>query len=194
MEERVELAGGGRLLVRRSGERAVLEVCREEDGRGLYKAWICGPGGRMLLGTLLPEGGELRLRRELPVSQLEGRGCWPVRGGECCLAFAFSKGGDGQADPHGWTREEQPARLFSDPVLQRAAGQIRGALRRDSEEGFQLAVPFDPGRPVGLVPAFCFARLGQLNGKNYFIFQFNQKGIPVFSYKEERRMHTKGAT
>lgn len=194
MEEHMELTGGGRLLVRDGGERAVLEVRRPEDGRGLYKAWICGQGGRMLLGTLMPEDGELRLRRELSVAELGRKGCWPIRGGECCLAFAFRQG-EGERDiPEGWAKEEQPARLFSDPVLRHAAEQVETALRRDREGGFQLALPFDPGRPVGLSPVFCFAHLRRLAGRDYFIFQFNQSGIPTFPHKEGREAHTKGAT
>lgn len=65
---------GGAVTVRREGDQAICQAIRASDGSGFYKAWLHGAGKRFLLGTLIPEGGALRLRRALPVAQLERRG------------------------------------------------------------------------------------------------------------------------
>ena len=66
MEQRIEMRGGGSLTFRQEGTKLHLEVERPEDGRGLYKAWLRGSrGGKLLLGTLAPERGRLRLQRSL---------------------------------------------------------------------------------------------------------------------------------
>ena len=62
MEQRIEMRGGGSLTFRQEGTKLQLEAERPEDGRGLYKAWLRGSrGGKLLLGTLAPERGRLRL-------------------------------------------------------------------------------------------------------------------------------------
>ena len=54
--ERFSLAGGqGWLTVEESGGRARCAAELPEDGKGLYKGYLCGTGGRALLGTFLPE-------------------------------------------------------------------------------------------------------------------------------------------
>ena len=91
MEQRMEMAGGGTLLLRQEGPRVRLEAERPADGKGLYKVWLHGDrGGKLLLGTLVPEGGCLRLSRTLSVGELERAGCWPGFRVEAPLAFAFS--------------------------------------------------------------------------------------------------------
>ena len=68
MEERMKMRGGGTLTLRREGARVRMEAERSEDGQGLYKVWLHGDhGGKLLLGTLVPEQGRLMLRRTLPV-------------------------------------------------------------------------------------------------------------------------------
>ena len=58
--ERFSLAGGqGWLTVEESGGRARCAAELPEDGKGLYKGYLCGTGGRALLGTFLPEDGLL---------------------------------------------------------------------------------------------------------------------------------------
>lgn len=53
--ERFSLAGGqGWLTVEESGGRARCAAELPEDGKGLYKGYLCGTGGRALLGTFLP--------------------------------------------------------------------------------------------------------------------------------------------
>ena len=77
---------GGAVTVRQEGDRAVCQAIRAADGGGLYKAWLLGGGERVLRGTLIPEGGALRLRRVMEVEALKRQGVWPPEGGEVVLA------------------------------------------------------------------------------------------------------------
>ena len=75
MEERMKMRGGGTLTLRREGARVRMEAERSEDGQGLYKVWLHGDqGGKLLLGTLAPEGDALRLSRTMSVGTLERAG------------------------------------------------------------------------------------------------------------------------
>ena len=79
MEEQLTMRGGGTLTLHQVGPRVHMEAERPSDGLGLYKVWLHGEqGGKLLLGTLAPEGGALRLRRTLSVGALEPAGCGPL--------------------------------------------------------------------------------------------------------------------
>lgn len=157
------------------GPRAVVEVWREDDGEGLYKAYLAGQGSRCLLGTLMPEGGRLFLRRTLSIDSLRRQGVWPVRQVEEELVCSF--------------RERAPEIAWEDEVLRRSARRLpRHTVRREGE-GFSLSFPFDPRAPFPLVPAFCFARLegGRL------IFSFQKGGVPyIFQDDGKNREEVQG--
>lgn len=117
MVEKIMLEGGGTLSLREDGPRVHTEARRQNDGQGLYKVWLRGGGkGRLLLGTLVPEGGELVLSRTLSRRTLEDAGCWPVAGGRAVMAYPFTEESAGE-----WYWEEEPWKLVSDPVLVQAA-------------------------------------------------------------------------
>ena len=61
----------GAVTVCQEGERAICRAICPDDRGGLWKAWLLGEGGKALLGTLIPEGGAMRLRRSIDVAQLE---------------------------------------------------------------------------------------------------------------------------
>ena len=149
--------------VQEQGPRAVVEVWREDDGAGLYKAYITGQSGRCLLGTLMPENGRLFLRRTLTVDSLKRQGVWPVTGVEEIMACSF--------------RESAPVVCWEDPVLRRAARDLPRHTVRRVRDGFALSFPFDSRSPFPLIPAFCFARVegGQL------ILSFQKNGMPYIS-------------
>lgn len=167
------LKGGGKLTLWEEGALVQLQAFRNNDGRGLYKVWVHGPGGCRLLGTLAPEGDALRLRRRLTRSELERDHCWPVTGGETVLAFSFAQSG--------WKREEHPERLVTDVVLRQA---LRGQtmLLRRRERSFCLAANFDTGRPFPLTPLFCLARPEQVEGRSHAVFYFDGEGNPVLPH------------
>ena len=171
LEQRViQLRGGGRLTVRQDGRLVQMQVSRADDGCGLYKVWIRGAGGRLLLGTLAPEDGCLRLHCRLAIGQLERAGCWPVTGGESVLTFSFERSQ--------WTREWHPDRLVKDMVLKRVISGQTVLLRRQ-EGGFCLAVPFDPVRPFPLEPLFCLGEVRRVEGRLHAVFSFDRTGTPV---------------
>lgn len=171
MEQReIQLDGGGRLTLWEDGGLVQLQVCRSDDRRGLYKVWIHGAEGRVLLGTLVPEQGELRLHRRLSRGQLERDRCWPVVGGEAVLAFSFGQ--------EGWQREEHPERLVKDVVLRQALSGQRMMLLR-GKRGFLLSAPFDTGRPFPLTPLFCLAKTEEGRQGRRVIFSFDGEGNPV---------------
>ena len=96
MERQYRLEGGGSLTVRADGLRAAVEAERPADGRGLYKAYLRGPSGRALLGTLAPEGGRLRIRRTLTLDVLEreltGIDAWSRPRGGYFICFRAPRG------------------------------------------------------------------------------------------------------
>ena len=171
MEQCWEMEGGGTLEVRPEGLRVRFQARRPEDGRGLYKVWLHGErGGRLLLGTLAPQGWQLVLTRTLSLGELERAGCWPRPMARCVLAFPFS-GGQG-----GWVCEERPGRLLADPVLRSA---IPGPmLCRRGEDGFSLSAPFRPGCPFPLAPLFCLARAERQGGQLRLVWDFDRDGVP----------------
>lgn len=59
MGECWNMEGGGTLSLEEEGLRVHLRAVCPDDGRGLYKVWVRGRGGSLLLGTLTPENGRL---------------------------------------------------------------------------------------------------------------------------------------
>ena len=166
---------GGAVTVRQEGERAVCQAIRAVDKKGLYKAWLLGERGKVLLGTLIPEGGALRLRRVMEVSALERQGAWPPRGGEVALAFSFAD----QVPPSPeWCWADCPGRLLEDGLLSHCLRQVkRGLLKRDVE-GFFLAFPWSSREPFPLPPLFCLARVETMGERRYVVFRFSRQGKP----------------
>ena len=171
----MEMGGGGTLEVRPEGLRVRFRARRPEDGRGLYKVWLHGDrGGKLLLGTLAPEGGQLALTRTLSLGELERAGCWPQLRARCDLAFPFAGG----REEGGWICEERPERLLADPVLRAAVpGPM---LCRRGAEGFSLSAPFRPERPLPLVPLVCLARPERWGGRLQLVWDFERDGTPRF--------------
>lgn len=177
MEEQLTMRGGGTLTLRRDGLRVHMQAERPSDGRGLYKVWLHGDqGGKLLLGTLAPEGGQLRLRRTVSIEALERAGCWPQFWVEAPLAFSFTGTKQGK-----WYCEQHPDRLVADPILRE---QLRCSMlcQRD-QDGFSLAVPFRPDRPVMLSALICLARVECWEGRPHLIWAFDQNGHPKIPHK-----------
>lgn len=183
--QEIQLRGGGKLTLREEGMLVQLQAARPDDGRGLYKVWVHGPGGRLLLGTLVPEGGGLCLRRRLSRGELERSGCWPVTGGETVLAFSFECGK--------WLREERPERLVKDVVLRQAL-QGQTMLLRRGEDGFCLAAPFDTERPFPLTPLFCLSKTERVEGGSRVIFRFDKEGNPVMPHNGRQSGENSGTS
>ena len=185
MEQKFPMEQGW-LLCRETGGRAELTMEVPGGGRGLYRGYVLGERGLMDLGTLLPEGNVLRLRRTFSVERLRSQGCWPVTGGRVQMTYAFT-GQSAAAPPRGWKELDHPETLFpQDPVLAQAArAGGRGMLCRRQDETFCLAYPLDPRRPFPLTPAFCLARVKPLRGQPHVIFRFRPEGVPIPPAEEE---------
>lgn len=175
MEWRYALEGGGSLTVEEAGLRAVLTAERPEDGRGLYKAYLRGPSGRALLGTLAPEGGRLRIRRTLTLDDLKRQGAWPPVGGEAELAFSFGR----DRAPAGWRWTDPAGLRFGEEALQAMAVRQGRVLLCSEGEGFLLACPFSCAQPFPMPALFCLAEPVLLEGERYVRFHFDRDGWPV---------------
>lgn len=165
----------GAVTIRQDGERAICQAICPADSRGLYKAWLKGPGGEILLGTLIPEGGALRLRRVLELSELKSRGAWPPENARIAMVYAFSKE---TPLPPDWCWTDCPGRLLEDPMLCRCLQKVRRALLKRDLEGFILALPWSSREPFPLPPLFCLARIETLGGKRHALFRFSRQGRP----------------
>ena len=177
MAQRLELEGGGWLEVREDGTQVHLSVCRGMDGAGLYKAWLRGSGPDFLLGTLMPEGGCLKLQRTLSLDSLKRANCWPVLGGKAAMSFPFT-GVEKREVFSAWRWEHRPSARFSDPVLAEAVGSWGSMLFRELGDGFQLAAPFDSRRPFPITMLFCLAQILPVDGQSHIVFTFAPDGSP----------------
>lgn len=176
MQRQIGLEGGGTLTVREDGARVHFSAVRTDDARGLYKVWLRGVNGRLLLGTLVPEGGELRLSRAMSRATLEREGCWPVAGGETVMAYPFGRGNTRGAG--GWHWHEQPHKLLRDPPLVRAARGWGAMYHRADAQGFALAARYSPGHEFPMIPIFCFARVERVCGHLCAVWEFDENGMP----------------
>ena len=211
MEERFPMGRGGWLRVREDGALAFVRAELPDDGRGIYKAWLDGRGGSALAGTLLPEGGMLRLRRTLHLDMLRRAGAWPPTGARAELAFSPNPptapppvaSPDSPDSSHvlpqsppiippegpgedGWRAEPCPGRRMGDAVLERAAEGIRDALCRAEGDGVALALPWSAGRAFPMSCLFCFARVEKFPRGTYAVFHFDGGGMPVFAQNAHR--------
>lgn len=185
MERQLALAGGGSLTVREDGPRVRLEAVRPNDRRGLYKVWLWGLSGRMLLGTMAPEGERLCLCRVLSRRELEGQGCWPPTGAEAVMAFSFAQRETGHEGS--WIWEEDPARLLGDQVLVRSARTWGGMWRREEGDGFLLAAPWRTDGEFPMIPLFCLGRVEMVEGRRCAVWRFQRDGTPRLPHKESIR-------
>ena len=163
----------GRLVCRTRGSQVEVTMTLRPSASGLYRGILCGKNGRMDLGTLLPEREGLRLCRTLHVDQLARRGCWPITGGWGELRYPFGS----KKFPQGWGERTGLSQLFTDPALAECVEKT--ALWRQDPEGFSLAFPWDPKVPFPLVPAFCFARVEDLEGRPWVVYAFREGGWPI---------------
>lgn len=168
----------GVVTARQEGEQVHCQAMGPLEGHGLYKAWLRGPGGKALLGTLIPEGGGLRLRRTLSLSQLRARGVWPPTGAE-----VVRRSSDPQFTvPPGWQWTDCPGRLLGERALSRSLQGVGRALLRRTGERFYLAFPCRLEEPFPIPPLFCLASVEQLGERPHYVFCFSRRGRPEIMY------------
>lgn len=164
-----EMTGGGRMRMWEDAGRAVFHCERPMSRDGLYKVWLQGDGGEALLGTLVPEGDRLALRRAVWPGELQRFGCWPVRGAECRMTYPF--GGRDE-----WRWEECPQNLVDAETAR--FGEWQRMLYYKEKNGFSLASPLQKDCPLPLAHLFCMAQPRQLRGQQWLVWTFDREGKP----------------
>ena len=141
---------------------------------GLYKIYLSGGDGSLLLGTPMPEGSFLTLSRTLTHQALRQAGAFPPLRGE--LAPASS--GEPVLIPSGW-QTPPPGRLDQlDPLLREVFQSLPLFWSQDLPDGFSLAVPWRSGQAVPATPLICFAVMKNLEGRCCLLFEFGADGTP----------------
>ena len=159
---------GSLTLFDEGGALCAQALCRPLKD-GLYRAYLTGALGRVLIGVLEPRGEMLCAEKRLSAGEVRALGA--LRGGEALRSFSFS-------DEH-W-EPSFPGRFFSDPALERRLRAQSGTLYRTEGNRRIAALPFDVHRPFPLMELFCFARLQTVEGKSRVLYAAGPDGVPVF--------------
>ena len=150
------------------GEMSVMPVGRDTELRvrctglpaGLYRLYACGAGGELLLGVT--EDGCLHRRfsaaMTAPLGEVVRCSARPVQG----AAWRPLAPSDGLPWP-------APA----------------GTLLRREGAAAQVAVPWPRDAPFPLTELFCFAAVGQREGKRYVFYAFSGGWMPLMPGKNQ---------
>lgn len=158
----------GTLTLRGEGLYVLAQsACSLPDG-ALYRLSLCGARGSVPLGVLEPQRGVYSLCCRLPHARLDALGA--LTQGSAVRSFFL----DGAAR---WERVTQP--FFADTLLQAALNACPGARWRGGDVR-ELALPYDACAPFPLVQCFCFARVGELDGRPTVFYRFDAQDLPVF--------------
>ena len=151
------------------GEMSVMPAGRDTELRvrctglpaGLYRLYACGAGGELLLGVT--EDGCLHRRfsaaMTAPLGTVTRCRAQPVQG----AAWRALAPSDGLPWP-------VPA----------------GALLRREGASAQVAVPWPQDAPFPLTELFCFASVGQREGKRYVFYAFSGNWTPLMPGKTRK--------
>lgn len=149
MERRLLLLDGevrrGELVCRDEGCYMLCCVDVPMWDSGVKKVWLCSQGGgRVLLGTLVPEGGRYRLRRRVSHSTLR---CCGVSRPDCALVNPRSAADD-------WRGLESLP--LEDAELRKALSACPQGLWRREGSSLRLRFPWRSGDAVPMMSLFCF--------------------------------------
>lgn len=175
--------GKGTAQVSTHGNHVELTLSQGDDRKGLYKGYLRGKGGRMELGTLMPEGGQLVLRRNLSCATLEHRGLWPILGVGTCLAYVTPPVRKMKLSPS-WQKELRPHQWIANQGLSHHLQSLQGSLMRSRGEFIELALPWNEKDKFPIPPLFCLATAKTINGQPHFIFAFHKNGSPMLPVQE----------
>lgn len=166
----------GVVTLREENGIALCRAIRADAKGGVWKAWLLGTDGtRALLGTLIPEGGALRLRRAVPLEQLQRQGVWPPIGTELLPAETPRS----SPVPEGWQYTDCPARLMGEADLRHGLRCVERVLFRREGDEFFLAFPFDNKAPFPLPSLCCLCAVARLGECPYLLFRFSHRGCPL---------------
>ncbi len=149
MEHRLSLLEGstrrGEILCQDEGCYITYSIDVPQWDDGVKKVWLCSEsGGRMLLGTLIPEHRRFRLRRRVSHSTLR-----------CC---GMTRPDFGTVNPQALSGQWRSLRTFHsvDPVLSEGVTANPHGFWRREDQSLMLRFPWQPGQPVPLTSLFCF--------------------------------------
>ncbi|MDO4811305.1 MAG: hypothetical protein Q3985_05095 [Eubacteriales bacterium] len=144
----------GLLRVSHIGE----DTCYELSGNqsGLYRAWVEGEQGELLLGIM--ENGRLKRRFSPHMTQSVGRTvCARL---ECLSQTSQQWRGIRSGEFSKW--------------------QLPSTARcRKNGAYYELALPYEENGCFPLLPLFCFAKIYQKEGKQWAVFVFNEAWEPI---------------
>ncbi len=176
-------SGKGTALITTRGTQVTLTLSQSDDRRGLYKGYLRGKGGRMELGTLMPEGVQLVLRRNLSCATLEHRGLWPILGVGTCLAYATPPVRKGKPSST-WQKEPRPHQWIANQSLSHHLQALQGSLMRSRGEFLELALPWNEKENFPIPPLFCLSTVKAIHGQPHLIFAFHKNGKPMLPPEE----------
>lgn len=157
-----------------TAEREALYTCFSArctlPGEGIWCAWAVGDRGELRLGVLEPQAGAGAIRRRFSHRMTAPAGR---------LLRGEVRSVSRQEEALDWAPVSDGAALFRTPWLRERLQSTEGMLWRREGETLLLAVPYDPRRPLPLMPLFCFARPLRVRGERYLVFAFDEKERPV---------------
>lgn len=149
------------------GGCAAVRAALLEDG--LYRAYLRGGNGELLLGVLEPRENALRAEKRLSAPELAALG--PILDARARRSFSFAAE---RWEPVG------DAPLFADATLSRRVSAIPGGRYRRDGRGTHLALPYAPDRPFPLAERFCFAQIRAVEGQLCAVYCLDAQGFPIF--------------
>lgn len=150
-----------------NGARTEIAASMDDPGDGLYRAFLTGEGGELLLGVLAPEDGRLTVCRRVYHRDLAPLG--KLFCGEARRSFRF-----GETGPC-WRETCCPAQMFRSHFLrQRLQSHGRAWWRREGEL-LLLALPLEEGRPFPLEALFCLGRIECVEGRRCVVYAFREE-------------------
>lgn len=138
------------------------DMCFELSGMpsGLYRVWVEGEQGRLLLGLM--ENGRLRRRFSPNITRPIGR---PICAKMERLTLAQVPWRIVRTDEFtGWALPD-------------------GAYCRKNGQWYELALSYTENRSFPLLPIFCFAKVAIIENRQYLIFSFDSEWHPVMAAK-----------
>ena len=168
--DKVPLLESGRQIGTLAAEASGLYTLFTAEGmlpdRELWCAWVVGDRGELRLGVLEPRGPRGIIRRKLSRRETDPLG--RLLRGELRPA----------GEPAWRPLTQQEAERLKDPA---------GALVREKEGHWELALPFDPKKPFPLTKLFCLGAIRQVGEKRCVVFWFDRERQPCLPPEKNRR-------
>lgn len=127
---------------------------------GICRAYLRFENGEKLLGVMEPSPGGMSCTRCFAKQQLRALGA---------LRFVTLR-----------TEEEKCWQAYDGRLPGSFAARLpqAGILQRREEDTLLLALPYRTDAPFPLTELFCFASVSHIDGRDYIVYRFSDKGTP----------------